>query len=284
MKMIMNTHVDHERRVMFGESVEATQKRLEALVKQVEAMMSERVMEIFVAMRRDNRSVLGGAEETQGELLPKAQRLMRKEIKGILEGIERMFTDVLDGKVGESSDFGEEDVKNETEEFHSTMDEFGDSSISDEAFNSWMDEGTSLNKTNPEAHVPMSGEEIGLAEPSAASSASNSHSPRATSNVMGTLSPRVGPFSMPRNSSSPERQLKRPQLGSLLRNRGRKRVSAFVAFPGQYSSIRQLSVPQRIAEIECERRIFILATHFFRKTCQNLALRESAAEVGTVYL
>ena len=195
--MIMNTHVEHERGVMFGESAEAAQKRLEALVKQVEAMMSERVMEVFVAMRRDYRSVLGGAEESQGELLPKAQRLMRKEIIRILEDIERMFTAVLDGKVGENSDLGEEDVKKETGEVHSTMDEFGDSSISDEAFNSWIDEGTSLNKTNPNTHVPASEEKIVLAEPSAASSASNSHPPRATSNAMGTLSPRVGPSPCP---------------------------------------------------------------------------------------
>ena len=47
----MNAHVDHQRRVMFVESAEAAQQRLEALVKQVEAMMSERVMEVFVAMR-----------------------------------------------------------------------------------------------------------------------------------------------------------------------------------------------------------------------------------------
>lgn len=192
--MIMNTHVDHERRVMFGESAEAAQKRLEALVKQVEAMMSERVMEVFVAMRRDYRSVLGGAEETQGELLPKAQRLMRKEVIRILADVERMFTDVLDGNRGENSDIGREDVKSETKEAHSPMDEFETSSLSDECFNSWMDdEGTSLNNTKPDAQVPASEEEIGLAEPLAAPSGGNSHSSPATGNPSGILSPTERP-------------------------------------------------------------------------------------------
>lgn len=170
----MNAHVDHQRRIMFAESAEAAQKRLEALVKQVEAMMSERVMEVFVAMRRDYRSVLGGAEETQGELLPKAERLMRKELIRILEDIERMFTDVLDGKVEENADLEEEYVKNEM----SSSDEFEDSSISDQVFNSWMDEGTSLNDKSHDPHVPASEEELGLAEPSVAFSANNTIHPQ----------------------------------------------------------------------------------------------------------
>ena len=187
--MIMNTHVDHERGVMFEQSAEAAQKRLEALVKQVEAMMSERVMEVFVAMRRDYRSVLGGTEE--GELLPKAQRLIRKEIMRILEEIERMFIDVLDGKVGEKSDdnqdLDEQDVKNEAEEGKSSIDKFEDSIISDENFHSRMDEGT---KTNP--HVRLAEEEVGFAEPLVTSSATNSHSLPAASNPMEKLSPLAG--------------------------------------------------------------------------------------------
>lgn len=191
--MIMNTHVDHERRVMFGESAEAAQKRLDALVKQVEAMMSERVVEVFVAMRRDYRSVLGGAEENQGDLLPKAQRLMRKDIIRILADIERMFTDVLDGKMGENSDLGRKEVKSETKEVHSPMDEFEDSILSDECFNSWMDEDTSLNNTNSDTQVPASEEEIGPAEPSVASNEGNSHSTPATGNSLGIVSPPAGP-------------------------------------------------------------------------------------------
>lgn len=171
--MIMNAHVDHQRRVMFVESAEGAQMRLEALVKQVEAMMSERVMEVFVAMRRDYRSVLGGAEESQGELLPKAERLMRKELIRILEDIERMFTDILDSKVEETADLGEKHVKREM----STSDEFENSSISDEAFMSWMDEGNNLNDRSRYPHVPASEEDLGLAEPSVAFSANDSHSP-----------------------------------------------------------------------------------------------------------
>lgn len=174
----MNAHVDYQRGVMFAESAEAAQKRLEALVKQVEAMMSKRVMEVFVAMRRDYRSVLGGVEETQGELLPKAERLMRKELIRILGDIERIFTDVLDGKVGESACLEEEEeqVKKEM----SSSDEFETSSISDKIFSSWMDEGTNLNDRSPNPHVPASSAEedvcLADAERSIAFSANDSHS------------------------------------------------------------------------------------------------------------
>lgn len=185
----MNAHVDHQRRVMFVESAEAAQKRLEALVKQVEAMMSERVTEVFVAMRRDYRSVLGGAEETQGELLPKAERLMRKNLIRILEHIEQMFTDVLHGKVEENADLEEKDVKNEM----STIDEFEGSSMSDEVFNSWMDEGASSNDRDSDLHAPAPKEEPGLEEPPEALSANNSQSPTAPSNPLRTLSPPAEP-------------------------------------------------------------------------------------------
>lgn len=180
----MHAHVDYQRGVMFAESAEAAQKRLEALVKQVEAMMSERVMQVFVAMRRDYRSVLGGAEETQGELLPKAERLMRKELIRILGDIERIFTDVLDGKVEENACLEEEEhVKKEM----SSGDEFETSSISDEAFNSWMDEGTSLNDRSPNPYVLASEED---AEPSSiAFSANDGHSRSAPRNRLEAQSP-----------------------------------------------------------------------------------------------
>lgn len=188
--MIMHAHVDYQRGVMFAESAEAAQKRLEALVKQVEAIMSERVMEVFVAMRRDYRSVLGGAEETQGELLPKVERLMRKELIRILGDIERIFTNVLDGEVEENACLEEEHVKKEM----SNGDEFETSSISNEVFNSWMDEGTSLNDRSPNAHVPASEGDLGLAEPSSiAFSANDGHSRPAPRNRLETQSPLAEP-------------------------------------------------------------------------------------------
>lgn len=95
MKAAMNAHVDQERRVMFQESADEVQNRLEALVRSVEETMSQRTDEVFLAMRGDYRSVLGGSENVDGEVLPKAQRIMRKEVMSIIEGVEKMFKKVI---------------------------------------------------------------------------------------------------------------------------------------------------------------------------------------------
>lgn len=148
----MYSHVDNERGVMFQESAEEAQERLEVLVKRAQEIMCERVDEVFRAMRRDYRSVLGGGEDTQGELLPKAQRLMRKEVMKVLEDIEGMFKDVLEGKredidqdhTGSSQ---AEAVKAEERDFE---DDFDDAARSDRLQDSWIDEATNLtNESEP---------------------------------------------------------------------------------------------------------------------------------------
>lgn len=58
--------------------------------------MGQRTDEIFIAMRGDYRSVLGGSENVDGEVLPKAQRIMRKEIMRTIEGVEKMFKKGVD--------------------------------------------------------------------------------------------------------------------------------------------------------------------------------------------
>jgi len=42
-------------------------------------------------MRRDYRSVLGGGDLPQGEILPKAERLMRKAIMDKIDKVEKIF-------------------------------------------------------------------------------------------------------------------------------------------------------------------------------------------------
>lgn len=100
----MNLHVDQERHVMFQESADEVQKRLKKLVQSVEETMSNRVDEVFIAMRRDYRSVLGGEEVAQGQVLPKAQRLMRKEVLRIIETVESLFQKVVDGEAEKMQD------------------------------------------------------------------------------------------------------------------------------------------------------------------------------------
>jgi hypothetical protein len=94
MKLAMNAHVDQERHVMFQQSADEARRRLMEMAHEARERMSDRVDELFVAMRRDYRAVLGGGE-TKGEVLPKSQRLLRKEIMTTLEGVERIFKRVL---------------------------------------------------------------------------------------------------------------------------------------------------------------------------------------------
>ena len=92
MKAAMHSHVDAERHVMFQRSVDEVRDRLNGMVKEVKLDLADRVDEIFLQMSRDYRSVLGGGNPTREEqLLPKAQRLVRKELLQMIEECESRF-------------------------------------------------------------------------------------------------------------------------------------------------------------------------------------------------
>lgn len=94
MKAAMQAHVDQERHVMFQQSADEARHRLVEMVEQVSMTMSDRMDQVLFAMRRDYRAVLGGGE-TQGEILPKSQRLLRKQVMTTLDGVEQLFKKVL---------------------------------------------------------------------------------------------------------------------------------------------------------------------------------------------
>ena len=88
MKAAMDSHIAQERHTMFQSSVDNVRNRLNAMVKDLESTMLDKVDEVFVMVRRDYNSVLGEGESPQaGELLPKTQRLVRKEIMRIIDGV-----------------------------------------------------------------------------------------------------------------------------------------------------------------------------------------------------
>lgn len=90
MKAAMQAHVDQERHVMFELSADEAKRRLIEMIEGASMTMSDRIDEVFVAMRRDYRSVLGGGD-TQGEILPKSQRILRKQVMTTLDGVEQLF-------------------------------------------------------------------------------------------------------------------------------------------------------------------------------------------------
>ena len=109
----MNSHVAQERHTMFQESADNVRKMLVSMVKEVGTMMDDKADEVFVHMKRDYRAVLGGGDVQQdGEILSKTQRLVRKEIMRIIDGVEKIFMRVAGLEVGED----DEDQDGEGEE------------------------------------------------------------------------------------------------------------------------------------------------------------------------
>lgn len=109
MKAAMNSHVAHTRHSMFQESASQVKRLLEDLAKQVEKMMSEKTDDVFVQMQRDYRSVLGGGDNNRdGEILPRIQRVVRKEILAVIEAAETRFRKAVGFESGDQE--GEPDT------------------------------------------------------------------------------------------------------------------------------------------------------------------------------
>lgn len=102
MKAAMNSHVAHTRHSMFQQSADQVKRLLEDLAKQVETMMSEKTDDVFIQMQRDYRSVLGGGDtHRDGEILPRVQRLVRKEVMAMIEATEQRFMKVVRSSSGD---------------------------------------------------------------------------------------------------------------------------------------------------------------------------------------
>ena len=95
MKAAMNSHVASERHTMFQSSADNVKSRLSVMLNELEVLMNDKADEVYIAMRRDYNSVLGGGEVPQnGEILPKTQRLVRKEMMRIIDGAEKVFSKI----------------------------------------------------------------------------------------------------------------------------------------------------------------------------------------------
>lgn len=96
MKFAMTSYVEEERHAMFQNSANEVRERLNQMITDQRAIMSERADQVFIAVRRDYGSALsdGGA---CGELLPKTQRLVRHEVMSIIEQVESTFKKIIEG-------------------------------------------------------------------------------------------------------------------------------------------------------------------------------------------
>ncbi|KAL8705913.1 MAG: hypothetical protein Q9225_007998, partial [Loekoesia sp. 1 TL-2023] len=128
MKAYMTDHVEQARQTMFHESANEIKRQLGALVHDVEETLADKTDEVFIQIKRDYRSVLGGGEVSQGEVIPRVQRQVRKEIKRIIDGVERMMKKVVGLEVEESREIKEDadDDFSETEDSDPTKTEAAD--------------------------------------------------------------------------------------------------------------------------------------------------------------
>ena len=105
MKAAMNSHVAQERHTMFSASAENVKARLSDMTKELEVSTSDKADEVYLAMRRDYNSVLGGGNVPQtDEILPKTQRLVRKEMMRIIDGVEKIFMKIAGLEVKDEDD------------------------------------------------------------------------------------------------------------------------------------------------------------------------------------
>ena len=120
MKTHMNSHIAHERLTMFSNSINHVRNLLKTLVKEAESEMSDKVDEVFMQVKRDFCSVLGEADASQqGEILPRVQRQVRKQVRKLIEGTEKRMKKTLGQEIEESEasdgEDQDEEFKEETE-------------------------------------------------------------------------------------------------------------------------------------------------------------------------
>ncbi|CAO1602122.1 hypothetical protein XANCAGTX0491_005753 [Xanthoria calcicola] len=111
MKTYMSSHVEGHRDAMFKASADEVRNQLEDMVSSVEETLADKTDEVFMQIKRDYRSVLGGEDLPQGEVLPRVQRLVRKETKKTIGGVERLMKIAVGLEVEDLPD----DVKDEDE-------------------------------------------------------------------------------------------------------------------------------------------------------------------------
>jgi len=122
MKAAMLAHVDTERHTMFPDSCDEVRTKLKAMLRQVEELMANKADEVFVAISRDYRSVLGGSDAPQGEMMPRWQRTMRKEVKAVIDRAEKIFKRVAGIEVEEDEDEDEAADAKDDDDKSSTTD------------------------------------------------------------------------------------------------------------------------------------------------------------------
>lgn len=100
MKSCMATHIDTYREEMFSNATESLQAQLSEVCRTVEKLLVNQVDEVFVKVRNDYLTVLGGASASDHVVVPKAERSMKEHIRRTLADSEIKFRSLVE--VGEA--------------------------------------------------------------------------------------------------------------------------------------------------------------------------------------
>lgn len=104
MKAVMHAYVDRNRHTMFQQSVDEVGKQLKKMLSDLEASMNDKTDKVFISVQRDYRSVLSSTSAAYGELLPKSERLTRKDVLRIVEGVEAQFRKIKNEDESQTSE------------------------------------------------------------------------------------------------------------------------------------------------------------------------------------
>ncbi|KAF2006217.1 hypothetical protein P154DRAFT_517885 [Amniculicola lignicola CBS 123094] len=121
MKTHMVNYVDTARHQMFTAATTTVRQRLTHMCRALEEKMANKADEIYMSMKRDYMSVLGGATlSDDANKLSKEERTMRSAVKAILFEIDAKFEGLANGQIEEIVDADAEmqddgEIKDETE-------------------------------------------------------------------------------------------------------------------------------------------------------------------------
>jgi len=113
MKAAMTDYVEKNRHEMFKKSVDEVKQRLNEMCRGLDRSMADKSDEIFVAMRRDYMSLIGGAQVNQDVVMPKVERALRAEIKAMLMSADDDFKGPATGEIEPDNEEEKDDNGNE---------------------------------------------------------------------------------------------------------------------------------------------------------------------------
>lgn len=86
----MRDHIDQNKKAMFENSTQSVKEYLKAMCRIIENEMADAADAAFIRIRRDYMQVVGGVRLPNGEVMPKAERVMRAEVCKLLQESEEV--------------------------------------------------------------------------------------------------------------------------------------------------------------------------------------------------